>query len=137
MLLPFPLIQYPLGKLADKRYGEKEIMSIGFLILGISTIAMAFISSPNIAIWAIALFVSRIGAAATEIMMETYFFKTVSPRDSAVLGVFRITRPLSYFIAPLITIIGLMYTNDADLFIILGVICLLALIPTMTIKDTN
>jgi MFS family permease len=137
MLLPFPLIQYPLGKLADKKYGEKEIMIIGFVILGLSTIALSFINIHNIAIWAIALFATRVGAATAEIMMETYFFKTVSPRDSAALGIFRITRPVSYFIAPLITIVGLMFTTNVYLFAIVGVICLFALIPTLTIRDTN
>jgi MFS family permease len=137
MLLPFPLIQYPLGRLADKKYGEKEIMSIGFAIMGLSTIALAFITVPNMAIWAIALFVTRVGAAAAEIMMETYFFKTVSPRDSAALGVFRITRPLSYFTAPLVAIIGLMFVSNQYMFAVIGAISLLALIPAMTIKDTN
>jgi MFS family permease len=137
MLLPFPLIQYPLGRMADRKYGEKEIMFLGFAVMGLSTIALAFISAPNIAVWAAALFITRVGAAAAEVMMETYFFKTVSPRDAAALGVFRITRPLSYFIAPLITIIGLMFTTNAYLFIVIGVISLLALVPVSLIKDTN
>ena len=137
MLLPFPLIQYPLGKLADRKYGEKEIMVAGLALMGVSTICLAFITAPNIALWAIGLFITRVGAAAAEIMMETYFFKTVSPRDSAALGVFRITRPLSYFIAPLVAIIGLMFVSNAGMFAVIGVMCLFALIPTMTIRDTN
>ena len=137
MLLPFPLIQYPLGKLSDKKYGEKEIMALGFVLMGLSTIVLAFITSESIWVWAAALFVTRIGAAAAEIMMETYFFKTVSPRDAAALGVFRITRPLSYFFAPLVTVIGLMFTTDNYLFAVIGVIALIALWPTLTIKDTD
>ena len=137
MLIPFPLIQYPLGKLADRKYGEKEIMALGFVIMALSTIFLAFIHSDNIAVWAIALFVTRIGAAAAEIMMETYFFKTVSPRDSAALGVFRITRPLSYFFAPLITVVGLYFTTNNYLFVVIGVVCLIALWPALSIKDTN
>jgi MFS family permease len=137
MLMPFVIIQYPLGKLADSKYGEKEIMALGFALMGISTIALAFIHIPNIALWALALFMTRIGAAAAEIMMETYFFKTVSPRDSAALGVFRITRPIAYFIAPLITIIGLFFTTNANLFIIVGIISLCALFPSLSIRDTN
>ncbi len=137
MLLPFPLIQYPLGRLADRKYGEKEIMSLGFALMGLSTIVLAFIGVHNIAVWGLALFMTRVGAAAAEVMMETYFFKTVSPRDSAALGIFRITRPVSYFLAPVITIVGLMFTTDAYLFVIVGVISLFALIPTLTIRDTN
>lgn len=137
MLLPFLLIQYPLGILADKKYGEKEIMTIGFVIMGISTIFLSFITVASVAIWALALFITRIGAAASEIMMETYFFKTVSPRDSAALGVFRITRPLSTFIAPIVTMIGLLFTTNAYLFAIIGVITLFAIYPASTIRDTD
>lgn len=138
MLLPFVFIQYPLGKLADKKYGEKEIMALGFTVMGLATILLTFVHSNNLLIWAIALLFTRIGAAAAEIMIETYFFKTVSNRDAAALGIFRITRPLSYFTGPLISIIGLYFITDQSyLFSIVGVICLLALIPIATIRDTN
>jgi MFS family permease len=137
MLIPFVLIQYPLGKLADQKYGEKEIMALGFVVMGVSTIALSFITEANVALWALGLFLTRIGAAAAEIMLETYFFKTVAAKDSAVLGSFRITRPAAYFIAPFITTIGLMFTTHQHLFVILGVFCFLALYPALTIKDTK
>jgi MFS family permease len=137
MLLPFPLIQYPLGKLSDGR-GEKEIMLGGFIIMGLTTIGLAFITSHAVIVWALALFATRVGAAAAEVMMETYFFKTVSPRDAAALGMFRITRPMSYFIAPLITGAAyLFFTTDSYLFIVIGVISLLAIVPVLSIKDTK
>lgn len=137
MLLPFPLIQYPLGRLADRKYGEKEMMATGFALMGLATIILAFIKVPNIVLWALILFITRIGAASAEVMMETYFFKTVSPRDSAALGIFRITRPVSYFIAPAIMMVGLVFTTNAYMFAVIGVISLLALYPVLTIKDTN
>ena len=141
MLIPFPLIQYPLGILADKKCGEKEIMTGGFVLMGLSTIVLSFINIPNVALWALVLFITRIGAAASEIMIETYFFKTVSPRDSAALGLFRITRPISYFIAPAGSILVMMLTNSNGLhpynFMIIGIITLFAIWPTMTIKDTK
>jgi MFS family permease len=138
MLLPFPLIQYPLGKLADRKYGEKEIMILGFALLGLSTIALALITSNSVWIWALALFMTRVGAAAAEIMIETYFFKTVSPQDTGMLGFFRITRSISYFLAPLITGIVFLFTKDQSyLFITLGLICLLAIISIWGLKDTK
>ncbi|MDD5165313.1 MAG: MFS transporter [Candidatus Pacebacteria bacterium] len=138
MLIPFAIIQFPLGRLADKKYGEKEMMIAGFIIMGISTIGLSFLHTNNIAFWAIALLITRVGAATAEIMMETYFFKTVSPRDAAALGIFRITRPLSYFTGPLIGIISLSFVTDQSyMFIVVGVVCLLALIPIATIKDTK
>ena len=137
MLLPFPLLQYPLGRLADRGYGEKLIMTSGFTMLGLTTICLTFITSHSVIVWAAAMFLTRVGAAAAEIMMETYFFKTVSPRDAAALGMFRITRPVSYFIAPLITGFGLLFTTDVNLFAVIGVFSLLALFPVLTIKDVN
>lgn len=137
MLLPFPLVQYPLGRMADKKYGEKEIMAIGLAIMGFSTMALSFFTEKNVLLWAVLFFITRIGAASAEIMIETYFFKTVPPRDAAVLGIFRITRPLSYFIAPLITLVGLYFTSSQYLFIIVGCVVLIGLIPALTIKDTK
>ena len=138
MLIPFPIIEWPLGKLADRKYGEKEIMIMSFALLGLSTIALAIITSHSVFIWAIALFITRIGAAGAEIMVETYFFKTVRAEEPGLLGFFRITRSLSYFIAPLITGFGLIFFRDQSvLFIFLGILCLLAIIPAWKIRDTN
>jgi len=141
-LLPFPLIQYPLGKMSDggyggKVHGQKKIMMAGFVVMGIATIFLSLFTAKSVILWAILLFMTRIGAAAVEVMIETYFFKTVSVRDSAALGIFRITRPLSYFIAPLITIIGLLFISNQFLFIIVGFICLAALIPLWGMKDAR
>ena len=137
MLIPFVLIETPLGKLADRRFGEKEIMAIGYIIMGIATICLGFIDQKNLALWAIALFVTRVGAAAAETMIETYFFKKIDPKDSEILSLFRITRPLSFFIAPLITLIGLIFVSNAYLFVIIGGLCIISLIPIALIKDTN
>ncbi len=138
MLLPFPFAQWPLGRMADKKYGEKEIMTIGFAILGVSTILLAALPTSGLWIWALALFITRVGAAAVEIMIETYFFKTVDLKDSNTLGFFRVTRPLAYFIAPIITAIAFIFTKDQSiLFIVLGVMCLCAMIPSWTLRDTN
>jgi MFS family permease len=126
-----------LGKLADTKYGEKEIMTAGFIIMGVATMILAFVTVKSVALWALLLFITRIGAAAAEIMMETYFFKTVSPRDSGVLGSFRITRPVSYFIAPAISIVGLAFLPNQYMFIIIGLMCLVAIYPAVTIRDTK
>ena len=142
MLIPFPLIQYPLGKWSDggyggKKYGQKRIMATGFIVMAVATIALSLFTTKSVLLWAALLLTTRIGAAAAEIMIETYFFKTVSVRDSAALGIFRITRPLSYFLAPLITILGLLVTTNEFLFVIVGFVCLLALVPVMGIKEVK
>lgn len=137
MLIPFPLIQYPLGKMADGRYGEREIMALGFAVMGVSTMLLAIPTSADLVLWASLMFMTRVGAAAAEVMMETYFFKTVSPRDAAALGIFRITRPLSNFVAPIIMVLGLLIVSHQYMFIIIGLISLCAIYPAMTIRDTK
>lgn len=138
MLIPFPILQWPLGRLADNKYGEKEIMTIGFVIMGITTIVMSMITSHSIWIWATALFLTRVGAAFSETMIEIYFFKTVRADDSSMLGVFRATRPIAYFIAPFITSLSLVLGfGQQSSFTLVGLMCLLATIPAFTIKDTN
>lgn len=137
MLLPFILVDYPLGKLADKKYGETEIMSIGFLILGASTVALAYINGKNLLVWMAVLFMTRIGAATVEMMIETYFFKKVPEKDLDVLGFFRMTRPAAYIIAPLIATVALGTVGHQAMFITLGTICLCGLYFSLTIRDTN
>jgi MFS family permease len=112
-------------------------MSIGFLILGISTIGLAYISDKNLILWTSILFITRIGAATVEMMIETYFFKKVPEKDLDVLGFFRMTRPTAYIIAPLIATIALGTVGHQAMFIILGVICLCGLYFSLTIRDTN
>jgi predicted MFS family arabinose efflux permease len=137
MLIPFVIVDAPLGKLADKKWGEKEMLIIGFVIMGISTGALVFFGFKSFMAWAIMLFMTRVGAAIAEVMIETYFFKKVDGKGPEVLSMFRITRPLSFFIAPLITTIGLVYMTENYLFVVLGVLCLLTLFPIFKIKDTN
>lgn len=137
MLIPFVLIEWPLGKLADKRWGEKEMLALGFIVMSVSTVALIFFPIKSMIIWSAMLFLTRIGAATAEVMIETYFFKKVDGRDPEILSMFRVTRPISFFIAPAITTVGLIYTTDQYLFAILGGICLLTLYPILTIKDTN
>jgi hypothetical protein len=137
MLVPFVLIQLPFGRLADEKYGEKELMGIGFAVMGVATIALAFIGSHSLIIWAGALFMTRCGAALAEIMIETYFFKKVPPRDSNILSVFRTTRQIPYFIAPLLTGIGLLFTSETGLFVIIGLMCLMPLGLIAMIRDSG
>ncbi len=137
MLIPFVLVDYPLGKLADKNWGEKEMMAIGFIIMAIATSSLFLFTVNNVATWAIMLFITRVGAATAELMIETYFFKKVDGKDPEVLSVFRTTRPLSYFVAPLIVTISLTYFTENYLFIVFGLLCLFTLYPILTIRDTN
>lgn len=66
MLLPFALFEFPLGYLADKRFGEKEMLVVGLIITGVSTAFLPWITSTSIVVWSIALLMTRIGASTDE-----------------------------------------------------------------------
>lgn len=137
MLLPFIIFQYPLGKIADSKLGEKEMMTLGFIITAIATYALTFITVKSVVLWSAALFMTRVGASTAEVMIETYFFKKVDPRESKVLSLFRITRPIAYIIAPAVTGLALMYTGHSGMFIVLGILTGCAIFFTIAIRDTN
>ncbi len=137
MLLPFALFQFPVGRLADTKWGEKEFLTFGFIVMAITVSILPFITSTNFWIWALALFATRIGASIVEIMTETYFFKKIDGTDAHILGIFRNNRSIAYIIAPLIASVFLFFFDLKYLFLLLGVIMLLGLKYSLTIKDTR
>jgi sugar phosphate permease len=58
-LIPFLIFELPVGFLADKLFGEKEIMGLGFIILSFSLFLLAYIQKPEFLVFAIVLFLTR------------------------------------------------------------------------------
>lgn len=127
MLLPFLLFELPVGYLADKKFGEKEILVIGICIMSLATFFIQFLNTPNFILWAIILFATRIGASLVEIAGETYFFKHIKSTDSGVISIFRMVRPISLLIAPIIAIPILSYLNYSSSFAFLALFVSLGL----------
>ncbi len=136
MLLAFVIFQLPMGRIADKYMGEKEILTIGYLIIGLSTVVLTFISIKDFWVWAVILFITRVGASFIEIMNETYFFKKVRATDSNIISFFRNAQPLAYILGPVTASFLLLFVDYKYLFAILGVIMLFGIKYSLTIKDT-
>jgi len=139
MLLPFVLFELPAGRLADSRWGEKEILMLGFIVAGISTMGLVFINAQSFWFWAIALFVTRIGASLIEITTESYFFKQVDATDTNIISFFRNARPIAYLVAPilatiLLSVIGIEYKY---LFLVLGLVMFLGIRYSLILTDTR
>ena len=128
MLLPFVLIQYPLGALVDKGIPMHKLMAIGFGISAIATGLLAWTTTPAVLVWAVLLFFTRVGASIIEASAEFYFFKHVSDKDTHFLRLFRDMSPLAYLIAPPLASIVLYFSTEKTLFIILAVF-FIAIIP--------
>jgi len=137
MLLPFVILEYPLGKISDK-IGEKELLIAGFAISAFFTLLIPFVKIPSVLAWGLLLFGTRIGAAMIEVMSETYFFKKIKPEAAEEVNFFRNTYPLSYIIAPIFAIPILFLVPSFEyLFYVLGAIMLIGLLITLKLKDTN
>lgn len=137
MLIPFVIIQYPAGILADKYIGEKEMLFVGTVLMAVTSIAMGIYTGTSLIFWAIILFLSRVGASLVEIMRETYFFKKVDVDDIDLINSFRSTIPLAYLIAPILAAAILYYSKLNNIFVFLGVIMFLGLWPILTLEDTK
>lgn len=139
MLLPFLFVEYPAGWIADRWFGDKELLIAGFIIMGIALAATGLItaSTPLVVIAAI-LFVSRVGAALSEAMVESHFFRRVSERDANTVSVFRMMRPVGALTAPLFASVLLITGNYVAFFMISGaLIVALGILVTIPLKDVR
>lgn len=137
MLLPFALLEYPAGRIADKWLGEKELLSAGFVIMAFFTVLIPFITTASFITWTVILFMMRVGASLVEIMSESYFFKHVDGGDNNIIGLFRIVRPVSYIIGPIVASVTLLFFDLGYIFLILGIIVLYGLRYSLMLRDTK
>lgn len=137
-LVPFIVLQEWLGKLADCCTGEKEFLTLGLVIMGLSTLALAAIDSGSFAVWAGALFLTRIGAAMVEAMSYSYIFRKVAAAESNVMEVFHSVRPAATIGAPFLAapafILG---AGIPGLFVILGLMCLATALYIRPLRDSK
>lgn len=137
MLIPYILLEYPAGKLADKYFGEKEIMAIGFVLSAASTAALFFFSEPILWVWAAILLLTRAGTALIESMTETYFFKQIDGDDTSILSIFRMLRPLGYMVGPFLAGLLLLIVSIQTLWLILAFIMLCGVFSAYALEDTK
>lgn len=138
MLLPFVLIEYPAGYIADRWLGEKEMLIAGFTITGVSFAALAFVTTTTPLLVLLAILVAtRIGSALVEAMVDGHFFKRVTTEDANTTTLYRMTRPVSALIAPLSASLLLLLTGSYVVFFItMGALLLvLGLGTSYFIKD--
>ncbi|MGI6373826.1 MAG: MFS transporter [Patescibacteria group bacterium] len=124
MLSPFLIFQIPAGIIADKYLGEKEMLSLGLVILIISSFLFFSTSTVSFWTWAGILFLSRVGAALIEAMRETYFFRIVDAEDIGYISVFRTAVPLGYLIGPILAILTLAFLPVNYIFLMTALVLL-------------
>ena len=136
MLLPFLLFQIPAGEISDRFLGEKEMLVGAIILTAISTAVIPFINVAAAVVWAILLFVTRVGASIIEVSSDAYFFKHVTGDNANLIGAYRSAIPLSLIAAPLVFSISSLFLGFAYSYFVLAAIVLLGLLPALKIKDT-
>lgn len=100
-LIPFVIFPYQLGIIADKKYGEKEMLVIGSVILIFISLIFPNINNVGMFTVAVFLFISRVGASLVESMCTIYFYKKVNAGEISIIALFSSIRVIAYIIMPL------------------------------------
>ncbi len=137
MLLPFVLLEYPAGLLADKKYGEKEMMFIGYIFLIVSIFFMVRVQANSFVLWTVILLFSRVGYALIEAMRDTYFYKQIDGKDVALINLFRTARPLAYVLSMILASILHILFGPAAVFYGLLAVLIISLYPVVIMQDTE
>ena len=135
--LAYVFLEYPIGVIADKYIGEKEMMGFGFLVIAIASSWIAFATESSVLVWAVILFTTRVGASFVEVTTESYFFKQTKSTDAQIISFFRITRPLSYVVGAMIASLTLLYLPFNLLFVVLAFMMIPAMFFTLGIEDSK
>ncbi len=135
--LAYVFLEYPIGIIADKYIGEKEMMCLGFLILAVSTSWIAFVTAASVLTWSVIMFATRVGASLVEVTTESYFFKQTKSDDAQVISFFRIARPLAYVVGAMIASLTLLYVPFNLLFIVFALLMIPAMFLTLAIEDSK
>lgn len=136
-LIAFVLVQYPAGWLADHRYGEKEMMAAGFVLLALASVGVSVLTTASIIGWMVLMFVSRIGASLVEVTTESYFFKKINGKEPNLISLFRLMRPLAQLCGAAVASLALLVMDFNYIFIILAVVMTIGVFLASRLVDTR
>jgi hypothetical protein len=135
-LLPFVILQIPVGELADNRLGEKEMLVAGVALMIIASLIFPVLGAGNFIAWTLAILLGRTGACIAETTIDSYFFKKSVGKDE-LIEVYRMGSPGAFIVGPILGSIILMFTPFRYIFPILAVIWLVALLFILKLTDTK
>ena len=135
--MAYVIFEYPIGVIADKYIGEKEMMALGLMILAIGTAWISFVTVPSVLVWSVIMFIVRVGASFVEVTTEVHFFKNTTSSDAQIISFFRVTRPLAYVAGALLASISLLYLPFNLLFVVFAFIMIPAMFITLDIVDSK
>ncbi|MCX6763323.1 MAG: MFS transporter [Candidatus Moranbacteria bacterium] len=137
MLIPFVLLQYPAGILADRKRGEKGLIIFSLFLMLATTLVCFFTNTKEIFVWAAILFGTRIGAALVEILRDSYFYKKIDGQDVDIIGFFRTAMPVAYIAAAGVSAIWLLFFPVKAVFLVVSLVMVLALYPAFRLPSNK
>lgn len=135
MLIPFLFFEYPIGWLADKELGEKEMIIFFLAWMAIATAFVYSLDRPVVWLWALGLLATRVGAAAMEVLRDSYFYKRIGDNDVDLIDFYRTARPVAYIIASGLSVLVVHYYSVHEIFLLACLILLSALWPAWHLLD--
>ena len=135
--MAYVICEYPIGVIADRYIGEKEMMALGLMILAIGTAWISFVTVPSVIVWSMIMFIVRVGASFVEVTTEVHFFKNTTSSDAQIISFFRVTRPLAYVAGALLASVSLLYLPFNLLFVVFAFIMIPAMFVTLDIVDSK
>jgi MFS family permease len=137
ILIPFIIVPYPLGRLADQKLGEKELLIFGILLMIVGTTIFGLLDTPLLLAYIFALFVARLGASMVEEMSSSYFYKQVDHSQADLISIFTNTRNLALISGPIIgSIVVYIYSLQMVFFVLVGIL-VISLPPIFKLHDTK
>lgn len=137
MLLPFVILQYPLGALADRKMGEKELLIANLVVIALSTGILYFLDVKNIFAWGALLFLTRVGAAGIEVLRDSYFYKQIDGDDMDIIAFFRTARPAAGILGAAISAGILLLFPIKSVFLIVMLFFIPVIWATFFLRDTQ
>ncbi|NTU66558.1 MAG: MFS transporter [Candidatus Moranbacteria bacterium] len=137
MLIPFVIVQYPAGVLADRKWGEKKMLAAAVFFMGIFTLLAFFIHSKSVLIWSLVLFGTRIGAALIEVLRDSYFYRLIDGEDVDLINFFRTSMPIAFILGSVLSFLLLLFFPVKAVFILVAAVSLSALVPALSLKDNR
>jgi fucose permease len=136
-LMAYVLFEWPIGIIADRYIGEKEMMAVGFVIMAVSVSWFAFLTDASLLLWMVAMFISRTGASLVETTCESYFFKHAQSIDTHKISMFRMVYPFASIVGALTGSIALLFM-PLNLFFVFVALCIVpGLFLTLLLRDTK
>lgn len=140
-IIPFILIPYELGKYSDEIFGEKKAMLFGIFLVSFMLISIYLfnITTTNILVWMIILFLARLGATITETENYAYFYKKIDGSSAGLIAVFQNMNNISFlFVSILGALLIKFFKIDLPImFLIVGLIGFLSIFIIKKIHDTE